>query len=132
MRAHGLRGEVVVDMISDRPERVASGAVLTRPRGIWWSPRHGAPGALAGALRGLSTGARTPMHLRDCVLWATPIDDDHGALGARAHRLSGASISDGVERGVVESVQDNPAADLLVLDRTGRWCRWCSSRDAPG
>jgi 16S rRNA processing protein RimM len=53
--------------------------------------------------------------MRGLVLSAAPLDDDdvlwiHELIGARVRS------ADGVDRGVVESVQDNPAADLLVLD----------------
>ena len=53
--------------------------------------------------------------LRGTVLLAEPIEDE-GALWV--HELVGAQVveSDGTDRGVVEAVQANPAADLLVLD----------------
>ena len=56
-----------------------------------------------------------PTLLRGLVLSAAPLDDDdvlwvHELIGARVRS------ADGVDRGVVESVLDNPAADLLVLD----------------
>ena len=53
--------------------------------------------------------------LRGRTLTAPPLDD---ADGYWVHELVGATVvtADGVERGVVESVQANPANDLLVLD----------------
>ncbi|MEZ5371845.1 MAG: hypothetical protein R2704_03740 [Microthrixaceae bacterium] len=56
------------------------------------------------------------------MLSAPPLDD---ADGFWVHELVGATVvtADGVERSVVESVQSNPANDLLVLSKAVRWCR---------
>jgi 16S rRNA processing protein RimM len=114
-KAHGLRGEVVVFLSSDRTERVDVGSVLTTERGelvITASRPHQdrwivsfagvASRESAEALRGLS-------------LSAPPIEDPEALW---VHELIGCTVvtPDGVERGVVESVLDNPASDLLVLD----------------
>ena len=52
---------------------------------------------------------------RGTVLSAEPIEDPDALW---VHELIGSTVVDaeGVERGVVESVMDNPAAALLVLD----------------
>ncbi len=114
-KAHGLRGEVVVFLSTDRVERVERGSVLHTTRGELvvaasrahqdrWivSFEHVATREAAEALRGL-------------VLSAPPLDDPDALW---VHELIGCRVvtPDGVERGVVESVLDNPAADLLVLD----------------
>ncbi|QGG94850.1 ribosome maturation factor RimM [Actinomarinicola tropica] len=115
-KAHGLRGEVIVVLTTDRPERVAAGAVLhdrddhpmvvasSRPHQNGWIVQfEGVEGRdAADALRG-----RT--------LLADPIDDPDVLW---VHQLIGSTVveADGTERGVVESVQSNPASDLLVLD----------------
>lgn len=54
--------------------------------------------------------------LKGLVLRAEPLTDDEGTLWV--HELVGCRVfsADGVERGVIEAVQANPAADLLVLD----------------
>lgn len=53
--------------------------------------------------------------LRGRVLYAEPLEEE-GTLWV--HELIGCRVvsSDGVDRGVVASVQENPAADLLVLE----------------
>ncbi|MDH4146688.1 MAG: ribosome maturation factor RimM [Acidimicrobiia bacterium] len=114
-RAHGLRGEVVVKLVTDRVERVAVGSVLRTSRGVLrvaesrpFKDRHLVrfEGATtredAEALAGLS-------------LLAEPIDDPDELW---VHELVGCTVRDvaGSEYGVVEAVQENPAADLLVLE----------------
>ena len=114
-KAHGLRGEVNVALITDRSERVAPGATLfdgetdlvvvaSRPHQDRWIVAFEGVGSreAADALRGR-------------VLWAEPIDDPDALW---VHHLIGAKVveTDGTERGVVELVQSNPASDLLVLD----------------
>jgi 16S rRNA processing protein RimM len=53
--------------------------------------------------------------LRGTMLMAEPLDDDDELW---VHELVGAVVVelDGTERGTIESVQANPAHDLLVLD----------------
>ncbi len=114
-KAHGLRGEVVVFLTTDRSERVAPGSVLDTERGAltvgssrphqdrWVVTFEGvADRDAAEALRGL-------------LLFAEPIEDPDVLW---VHELIGCTVRtpDGVERGAIESVIDNPAADLLVLD----------------
>jgi 16S rRNA processing protein RimM len=114
-KAHGLRGEVVVVLSTDRLERVAPGSVLhdgerdlvvvaSRPHQerhiVEFEGVHGREAA--DALRGRTLHAE-PLDADD-VLWI------HELIGRRVVEL------DGTERGVVESVQSNPASDLLVLD----------------
>lgn len=60
-------------------------------------------------------GREGAERLRGTVLSGEPIDDPdvlwiHELIGSRVRDV------DGVERGVVDSVQDNPASDLLILD----------------
>jgi 16S rRNA processing protein RimM len=117
-RAHGIRGEVAVTLITDRQERVAPGAVLwagerrlvvraSRPhQGRWLVDFDGVVDrSAAEALHGV-------------VLSAEPIDDP-GALWV--HELVGAEVVDagGARLGTVASVEANPASDLLVLDGGG-------------
>ena len=107
---------MVVDLTTDRVERVSVGTVLhtdagqltvesSRPHQDKWivafegvHDRHG-----ADALRGTILRAE-PLEGEDDTLWV--------------HELIGSTVVDveGVERGVVDSVQANPASDLLVLD----------------
>jgi 16S rRNA processing protein RimM len=114
-RAHGVRGEVLVDLASDRPERVTAGArwfardgwltvVAARPHQQRWLV----------TLAELSdrTGAQ---HYTNSPIYAEPIDDPdtmwvHELIGADVVEVSGRS------RGKCVAVVANPAADLLELD----------------
>lgn len=118
-RAHGLRGEVVVVLTSDRAERLAPGARLyagdqpltvatARRDRARWLVRFAGITDRAGAAR--LQGARLladAMPATDGELWV--------------HELVGAAVEDrrGVALGRVVALEANPAADLLVVERSG-------------
>ncbi len=114
-KPHGIRGEVVVQLIDARPERVAPGAVFEagdRRLEITASRPH--QGRYIVRFAGIDdrNGAEG---LRGIVLAAEALDDPeavwvHELIGSRCVEV------DGTERGVVVAVIDNPAADLLELD----------------
>lgn len=124
-RPHGLRGEVIVELWTNRTERLAAGTRL--------SARHSGPD---GRERELTVSAATPHHdrwivsfagvsdragaeaLRDCVLLAPPIEDPDSLW---VHELIGSELLDttGRRRGRIVSVEANPASDLLVLEDGG-------------
>jgi 16S rRNA processing protein RimM len=115
-RPHGVRGEVVVKLTTDRSERVAVGSVLHAvghgPLTIESSRPHqgGWIVTFAGVLDRTASDA-----LRGVVLEAEPLDDPDELF---AHELIGADVVDlaGTRCGSVATIQANPAADLLVLD----------------
>jgi 16S rRNA processing protein RimM len=114
-KPHGLRGEVIVELFTDRTERVAPGTVLSSPRGdlrIERSTPH--QGRYIVAFEGVLT-REAADELRGTVLSALPIDDPDALW---VHELIGAEVVDvaGTSRGRVAAVQANPASDLLVLD----------------
>jgi 16S rRNA processing protein RimM len=114
-KAHGLRGEVVVDLITDREERVAPGTRLTGPSGeleIVASRPFGHRWLVC--FEGVVSREQAEA-LAGTVLSAEAMDDPNVLW---VHDLVGSDVveRDGTERGRVESVQANPAADLLVLD----------------
>ena len=115
VKPHGIRGEVVVDLISNRPEqRLAEGSVLESDRGaleVLASRPHQGRWIVAFAGVADRNGAEA---LRGAVLSAEALDDD-GALWV--HELVGAQVVDtgGRPLGAVEAVEANPASDLLVL-----------------
>ena len=114
-KAHGLRGEVVVFLSSDRTERVDPGSVLRTERGplvVQASRPH--QDRWIVSFEGITTREAAEA-ARGLVLSAPPLDDPDALW---VHELIGCTVvtPDGVERGVVESVLDNPASDLLVLD----------------
>ena len=114
-KAHGVRGDVIVTLTTNRDERVAPGTVLwigdralavvsSRPHQHRWIVHF----------EGVETREAAEA-LHDRVLAADPIDDPDELW---VHELIGATVVDtaGVTRGSVVTVEDNPAADLLVLD----------------
>jgi 16S rRNA processing protein RimM len=114
-KAHGLNGEVNVALVTDRTERLDPGSVLQTDRGpleVLSSRRH--QDRWLVRFRG-HEDRTSAEQLRGLVLLAEPLDDPDELW---VHELVGCRVvsSDGVDRGTVEGVQDNPAADLLVLD----------------
>ena len=116
-KPHGVRGEVVVSLVTQRLERLDPGSVLETGR---------------GPLTVVSSRPHRHRHLvrfdridgrdaaeawRGVVLSAPPIlDADDETLWV--HELVGATVVDqhGAEHGTVIALIDNPASDLLELD----------------
>ena len=118
--AHGVHGEVSVTFVSNRPERTEPGAVLragdrmlviasARPHHDKWLVRF----------EGIDDRTAAES-LRGLVLTARPIgrapDGDRNEYWV--HELIGSDVVDttGATLGRVDSVEANPAHDLLVLD----------------
>jgi 16S rRNA processing protein RimM len=115
-KPHGVRGDVIVSLITTETERVAPGTHLfagdrelvilaSRPHQhrfiVTFDGVYGREGAEA---------------ISGVVLLAERLADaDPDALWV--HDLIGSEVveADGTERGIVTAVQDNPASDLLVL-----------------
>ena len=117
-KPHGLRGEVVVALSTNRPERVAKGTVLQTDRGpltITASRPHQHRHIVRFA--GIDTREDAEA-LHGVVLSATPLEDPDALW---IHELIGSEVVDqhGTERGTVTSVELNPASDLLVLEGGG-------------
>ncbi len=115
VKPHGLRGEVVVELFTNRTERLAAGSVLEGPGGpleVLRSSRHHRRWIVAFAGVEDHAGAEA---LRDAVLSAEPLDDPDELW---VHELVGSEVVDtaGVGHGTVVAVEANPASDLLVLD----------------
>jgi 16S rRNA processing protein RimM len=115
-KAHGLKGQVLVDLSSDRVERLAAGNTLFSDRG----PLVVVAAAVHQKTRFIVTFDRITTreeaeHWRGVVLAAPRIDDDSVIW---IDQLFGAEVVDasGVRRGVVVDVEANPASDLMVLD----------------
>ena len=114
-KAHGLKGEVVLHLSTNRHERIAPGASI----------RVGDQDLTVGASRPKGddflvlfngvTNRELADELRGLELRAEPLSDPDELW---VHDLIGAQVVDqsGVERGVVEAVLSNPASDLLELD----------------
>jgi 16S rRNA processing protein RimM len=114
VRAHGIRGEVAVKLVTDRTERLTPGAVLVTAAGERQvvAARPHQDGYLV-AFTGVSdrSGAE---RLRGPLL-AAPLDDPDTLW---VHELIGSDVVDlhGAVHGRVAAVEANPASDLLVLD----------------
>ena len=113
-RPHGLRGEMSVRLVSNRPERLAPGSKLETDSGtleVLSARVHGNRCIVAFAHVGSREEAAS---LRGLVLRATPLDDPSELW---VHDLIGATVVDqsGVHRGTVHRILANPACDLLEL-----------------
>ena len=118
-RAHGIRGEVAVTLVTDRVERVAPGATL------WVGERRleveaSRPHQGRFLVHFAGVGDRSAAEaLHGEVLTAEPLDDPEALW---VHDLVGSEVvaaADGARLGVVEAVEANTASDLLVLEGGG-------------
>jgi 16S rRNA processing protein RimM len=122
VKPHGLAGEVVVELITNRSERVAPGSVLSSSAGpleVVCSRPFEATGVgrWIVSFAGVS-GREGSDALRGVVLSAPPLPDQEALW---VHELIGSSVVDvgGAELGRVSAVEANPASDLLVLEGGG-------------
>ena len=130
-KPHGLRGEVVVELTTDRVERLAPGTVLgtdgddlvvasSRPHQDRWIVAF-------DGVDGREAADAAPRAPRCC---ADAARRPRRAVGARAGRLEVVETVGGEPvRHRASSVVANPASDLLVLD-SARSCRCASSSTA--
>jgi len=114
-RAHGVRGDVFLDLVTDRTERAAVGSRLWG-RDLWFTvaQSHRANDRFRVHLDGIDDRSAAEA-LTGTVLYGEPIDDPDALW---VHQLIGARVvdRDGNDRGRCVSVVDNPAADLLELE----------------
>ena len=114
-RAHGVRGDVFVDLTTDRVERAAVGSQLWIC-GAWRTIEQSHASNTRWRVHFAGLGDRTAAEtLTGSIIYAEPIVDPDEVW---IHQLIGARVVEesGVDRGVCVSVLDNPAADLLELD----------------
>jgi 16S rRNA processing protein RimM len=117
-RAHGVRGEVYVSLITDRLERVAVGARLLAGS-QWLIVAESRPQQQRWLVRFEGVNDRSAAEkLTNTTLQAEPLDDDELDDALWVHELIGSRVVDqsGVERGTCVAVIDNPAHDILELD----------------
>ena len=144
-RPHGLAGQVVVALITNRTERLAPGAELTCYLVVAPSTPEppdasdplcmpNAPGARSGPrVRNLEVRTSRPFQgrylvefegvhtreeadeLRGALLAAVAVEDSEALF---VHDLVGSEVVevDGTRHGTVVAVQANPASDLLVME----------------
>lgn len=114
-RPHGVRGEVVVDPITNRPERFEAGAVhVLDDRQLVVVRARAQKGRWVVAYEGVADRGAAE-ELRGALLRGEPLDIE-GELWV--HELVGSEVVDaaGTSRGQVIEVEVNPAHDILVLD----------------
>ena len=116
-RPHGIRGDVAVTLLSDRPERLAVGARLWAA-GRWLTVESARLAGSRHLVRFSGVNSRDDAaRLTSVDIAAQPVvDDDPDVMWV--HDLIGSAVvqTDGTVRGRCVSVIANPAADLLELD----------------
>jgi 16S rRNA processing protein RimM len=119
VKPHGLRGDVIVSLTTNRHERAAVGSVLVAEDGRAFEIVRSTPhqGRFIVTFAGVD-GIAAAEALRDTPLLAAPIEDPDALW---VHELIGSVVVDitGAELGRVTAVHANPASDLLVLDGGG-------------
>jgi 16S rRNA processing protein RimM len=117
-KAHGLRGEVIVQLWTELTERLDPGSILSSSRGPL-TVESARPFQDRWIVQFEGVFDRTQAELlRGIELEAEPVDVP-GALFV--HKLVGATVIDiaGTPLGSVTAVEANPASDLLVLESGG-------------
>jgi 16S rRNA processing protein RimM len=117
-KAHGLRGEVVVQLWTDLTERLDPGSVLTTPRGTL-TVEAARPFQDRWIVQFEGIVDRSQAERMRGIELAAPAVDIPGKLWV--HELVGAAVCDssGTPLGTVRAVESNPASDLLVLESGG-------------
>ena len=116
-RPHGIKGEVVVTLHTDRPERTTPGAVLRAgDRTLIVASARPHQGRWLVRFEGI-TDRDAAEELRGATSLGEPLDDP-GEGRIWVHDLVGDEVRDvrGNALGRVTGVEANPAHDLLVLD----------------
>ena len=129
VKAHGIRGEVVVEAVSNRPERFAPGAVLHAGEARAFIVRRATPQGGPDPVGRVSRARwivsfegvddrNEAERLRGTVLSGDPLANDTGGDELWVHELVGSELVDPAGRvlGRVAAGEANPASDLLVLE----------------
>jgi 16S rRNA processing protein RimM len=114
-RAHGVRGQINVQLATDRPERLVKGARWFA-RGSWLTVVEASPHQDRWLVTFEEVRDRgAAQRFTNAPAYAEALDDPEELW---VHELIGATVVevDGTPRGTCVAVIDNPAADLLELD----------------
>ena len=116
-RAHGVRGEIYVDLLTDRTERLAVGARL-KAGDIWLTVQAARPAGGRWLVRFEEIPDRTVAEAHSGMRLSAEALPESDHEGLYVHELVGASVVgiDGTEYGRCVSVLANPAHDILELD----------------
>lgn len=115
VKPHGLQGEVVVELVTNRAERAAAGVVFDTGAGVLEVARCRPFGERwLMTFAGIGTREQADA-LRGTVLRAAPLEDGEALW---VHELVGAEVvtGEGDVVGTVAAVVSNPASDLLELE----------------
>ena len=115
-RAHGLRGEVFVQLITDNPARVEPGvSVRTADRELTVETARVASNGRRVVKFAEIPDRTAAERFANQALYAPPIDDPDALW---VHDLIGAQVVEvgGTDRGRCVSVIANPASDILELE----------------
>jgi 16S rRNA processing protein RimM len=111
-KAHGLRGEVIVELYTNRDERVAAGAQLETSTGTM-TVQYSKPHQHRWIVKFEGVGSREDAEaLHGLVLSAEPIEDPDALW---IHEMLDTPVvdADGVDRGAVKAILANPAGDII-------------------
>lgn len=114
-RAHGLRGQLAVELTTDRSERTERGARWL-VAGTWLTVVRAQPHGTRWLVEFAEVTDRPAAErLTNAIARAEPLEDPDALW---VHDLIGAAVVEttGRRRGHVTAVVANPAADLLELD----------------
>ncbi len=115
VKPHGLKGDVIVALTTNRDQRLDPGSVLhTADRQFQVVRASPHRGRFIVSFEGVA-GIDQAEGLRGTELFAPPLEDPDALW---VHELIGAQVEDTTGRilGTVEGVEANPASDLLVLE----------------
>jgi 16S rRNA processing protein RimM len=115
-KPHGLKGEVVVDLVTNRTERLEPGTALSTSAGPVLVVEASSPFGTRWIVTFAGVSDREAAEeVRGWKLLAPPIDEPEALW---VDELVGASVSDqsGRHLGTVAAVVANPASDLLELE----------------
>jgi len=118
VRSHGLSGEVVVELSSNRPERVEPGSRLSIG-GKWLRVERARPFGKRWLVSFDEVVSREASEaLKGELMMAAPLSDPEALW---VHELVGAEVvsTGGESLGKVGAVIANPASDLLELESGG-------------
>lgn len=120
-RPHGLRGEVVVHLVTNKQGRLGAGTeVFCNGRALRVERSQALPGRAQAraswlvAFAGFETREQAEAIAGTVLL----VEAGAGEDGLWVHELVGKTLRDqeGTDRGAVVALQANPASDLLVLE----------------
>jgi len=116
-RAHGVRGDLYISLLTDRVERVAAGARL-QAKGKWLTVESSRPVGARWLVHFVGIADRTAAEAWVNTALLAEALAELPAEGWYVHDLIGATVVDtaGIEHGSVVSVVANPAHDLLELE----------------